>query len=151
MKTSWSREIYSPLSYIVLQRLQDVFKTSWLGPIYSSWSYVFKTSSRRFQNVFKTFSKLFAKMFSWCLQDVLQKRLQDIFKTFLRRIQDVLQICLQNVFKMYHQVKLFLLTRLRDIFNMFLRYATKAVIYRKIYLGHASEKLMVSLQNLQGW
>ena len=150
MKTSWSRGIYSPLSYIVLQRLQDVFKTSWLRPIYSSWSYVFKTSSRRFQDVFKTFSRLFAKMFSWCLQDVLQKRLQDIFKTFLRRIQDVLQICLQNV-QTYHQVKLFLLTRLRDIFNMFLRYAAKADIYRKIYLGHASEKFMVSLQNLQGW
>ena len=38
---------------------EDVLKTSWSRPIYSSWPYIFKTSSRRFQ-------------------DVLQKRLQDI-------------------------------------------------------------------------
>ena len=46
--------------------LQDVFKMSWSRPIHSSWSYVFKTScqnsSRRFQ-------------------DILHKRLQNIFKT----------------------------------------------------------------------
>ena len=49
---------------------------------YSSWSYVFKTSwsrpiySRRFQDVFKTSSSY--------LQDLLQKRLQNVFYTFLR-------------------------------------------------------------------
>ena len=75
---------------------EDNLKTSWSRPIYSSWSYVFKTSSRRFQ-------------------DVLQKRLQDVFKTssrrlaktssrhlqdvFLRRFQDVVQKRLPDIFK----------------------------------------------------
>ena len=36
-------------------------------------------------------------------------------------LQDVLQRCPQDVFKKYHQVKLFLLTRLWDVFNTFLR------------------------------
>ena len=62
------------------RRLQDVLikmnmfasalrlqKTSWSRPIYSSWLYVFKTSSRR-------------------LEDVLQKGFQDIFKTSSRSI-----------------------------------------------------------------
>ena len=37
------------------------------------------------------------------------------------RLQDVLQRCSQDVFKTYHQVKLFLLARLWDVFNTFLR------------------------------
>ena len=62
------------------------------------------------------------------LQDVLQKRHQDIlktpsrrfqndFKTSSRRLQDVLQRCLQDLFKMYHWVNLFLLTRFQDVFE----------------------------------
>ena len=58
-------------------RLQDVFKTSWSRPMYSSWLYAFKTSSRRFQDVFKTSSRH------------LEKRLQDIFKTSSRHFEDV--------------------------------------------------------------
>ena len=61
--------------------------------------------------------------------------------------------CLQDMLKTYYQVKLFLLTRLRDIFNTFLRRTTKTTIYRRFiycdYLGHTSEKFMVSSQNLQ--
>ena len=67
---------------------------------------VFKTSSRRFQNVFKTSSRH--------LQDVFKTssgHLQDVFKTFWRRLQDV--------FKTYHQVKLFLLTRFQDVFEIY--------------------------------
>ena len=73
--------------FVFRRRLQDVLiktnmfalalrlqKTSWSRPIYSSWPYVFKASSRRFQNV-------------------LQKRLQDIFKTSRRRF------CSDDVFK----------------------------------------------------
>ena len=78
-----------------------------------------KTSSRRFQDVFKTSCKKVFKTSSRRLQDVLKtssKRLQDVlknvFKTSSRRLQDVLQRYLQDVFKAYHQVKLFLLTRL---------------------------------------
>ena len=68
---------------------EDVFKTSWSRPIYSSWLYVFKTSSRRFQDVFETSCKSVFKKSSRCLQDVFKtssKRLQDIFKTSSRRI-----------------------------------------------------------------
>ena len=92
---------------------------------------VSKTSSRRLQDVFKTSSKR--------LQDVLQKRVQDVLKTSSRRLQDLLQRYLQDVFKTYHQVKLFL----------FSRSIAKTVIYRRICLGHTSEKFMVSVQNLQ--
>ena len=54
LKTSWRR--LSPSSS------KDIFKRSWSRPIYSSCPYVFKSSSRPFQ-------------------DVLQKRLQNVFKT----------------------------------------------------------------------
>ena len=85
------------------------------------------------------------------LQDVLQKRLQDIFKMFWRRLQEVLQGYLQDLFKTYHQVKLFLLTRLWEAFNTFLRRSfPKAIIYRGISPGNTtSAKFMVSVQNLQ--
>ena len=39
------------------------------------------TSSRHFQDIFKTSSRRLAKMSLKSLEDVLQKRLQDIFKT----------------------------------------------------------------------
>ena len=58
---------------------------------------VLKTSTKRLQDVFK---------------NVFKTSSQDVFKTFLRRLEDVLQRYLQDVFKTYHQVKLFLLTRL---------------------------------------
>ena len=80
----------------------------------------------RLQDVFKTSSKR--------LEDVLQKHLLDIFKTSSRHLQDVLQRCLQDVFKTYHHVKLFLLTSLWDVFNTFLRCTSKRIIYRMICL-----------------
>ena len=85
-KTSSSRRIYSPYSYVFRRRFQEVFKTSSrcldqdqytrLG--HTSWrrfedENVFKTSSRRLQDIFKTSSG----------------HLQDVFKTFWRRLQDV--------------------------------------------------------------
>ena len=98
-------------------------------------------SSRHLQDVFKTSSARLAKPSSRHLQDVLPRYLQDSFKTSSRRLaktssrhlQDVLKRYLQVVFKTYHQVKLFLLTRLRKVFNMFLRRSfPKTVIYRGI-------------------
>ena len=109
---------------------EDVFKTSWSRPIYSSCPYVFKTSSRH-------------------LQDVLPRRLQDVFKTSSRRLANTSWRHLQDVLKTYHQVKLFLLTSLWEVFNMFVRRTAKTVVYRRIHLGHTSEKFMVSVQNLQ--
>ena len=107
-----------------------------------------KTSSRRLQDVL-----IKTNMFALALrlQKTSSRRLQDVFKTFSRRLQDVLQRYLQDVFKTYHQVKLFLLTRLREVFNTFLRLSfPMTVIYRGICLGNTtSEKFMVSAQNLQ--
>ena len=76
------------------------------------------------------------------------RRLQDVFKTSSRRLEKRLQ----DVFKTYHQVKLFLLTRLWEAFNTFLRLSfPKTVIYsRGICLRNTtSDKFMVSVQNLQ--
>ena len=99
-------------------RLQDIFKTFWRRLLD-----VFKTSSRPLQGVFKTSSR----------------RFEDVFKMSSRHLQDVLQRYLQDVFKMYHQVKLFLLTRLREVFNRFLRrFFPKTVIYRVICLGNTT-------------
>ena len=66
--------------FVFRRRLQDVFKTSSRRLV--------KTSSRRFQDVFKTFSR----------------RLQNVFKTSSRHLQYVLQRHLQDDFKAYHHV-----------------------------------------------
>ena len=71
------------------------------------------TSSRCLQDIFQTSSRLLQDVFPRRLQGVLKKRLQDIFKTSSRRPQ--------HEFKIYHQVKLFLLTRLQDVFKAFSR------------------------------
>ena len=129
-KTSWSQDQYTRLGHTFSRRfqnllqknLQDIFKTSsryfedvlktslkllqenlqkrfqniskmsWSRPIYSSWSYFFKASSR-------------------CLQDVLQKHLQDIFKTSCQDVfktsskhfQGILHKCLQDIFKTFYK------------------------------------------------
>ena len=95
------------------------------------------------QDVFKTFSRRF--------QDVFKMSCKNVFKTSSRRLQDVLQRYLQEVFKTYHQVKLFMLTRLRGVFSTFVRRSfPKTVIYRGVCLGTTtSEKFIVSSQNLQ--
>ena len=68
----------------------------------------------RLQDVFKTSSRR--------LQDVLQKGLQNVLKTSSKHLQDVLK----NVFKtssrrLQDVSSLFLLTRLREALNTFLR------------------------------
>ena len=112
--------------------IEDVFKTFYSSPIYSYWPYVFNTScqyvfkmfSRRFQDVFKTFSsrrflqdvfkasRRLNKTSSRRLQSV-KKSCKNVFKTSSRPFQD-LQV-LQEFFKAYHQVKLFLLASLREV------------------------------------
>ena len=124
--------------FVLAIRLQDVFKTSSRRLAKMSSRRLAKTSSRRLQDVFKTSSRH--------LQDVFKTSCKNVFKTSSRRLQDVLQKYLQDVFKTYHQVKLFLLTSLQDVFNMFLRRTTKRTICRRICLGHTSEKVMVSVQ-----
>ena len=85
-KTSWSRRICS----LSLTSSEDVF-TSWSRPIHSSWLYVFKTPSRRFQDVFKTSSRGF--------QDVFKTSCQDVFKTSSRRFQDIFKTSCKDFFK----------------------------------------------------
>ena len=132
------------------------------------------TSSRRLQDLFKTSSRRLQGILRRLLQDVLKtsssRHLQDVLKAFWRRLQgvfkpssrhlakasskrdqDVLQKCLQEVFKRYHQVKLFLLTRLWDVFSTFLKCTARTVIYWRICLGHTSDKFMVSVETLQDW
>ena len=100
LKTSWRRLSSSSLAdfliktniFALLIRLQ---KTSSSRPIYSSWSYVFKTSSRRLQDIFKTSSRCF----------------ENVFKTSSRHLQDV--------FKTYYQVKVFLVTQFQDVFETY--------------------------------
>ena len=67
------------------------------------------------------------------------------FKTSSRRLAKVSS----RHFSTYHQVKLFFLTRLQDVFDIFLKHTTKTIIYRKIFPAHTSEKFMVNLQNFQ--
>ena len=58
---------------LLVIRLQNVFKTSWKNIFKTSsrrLQEVFKTSSRLFQNVFKTFSRRLAKISSRRFQDV---------------------------------------------------------------------------------
>ena len=87
-KTSWSRRICSPQPYVFRRRLQDVLvKTNIF--ILAIHLQDFKTFSRRLQDVFKTSCKKVFKTSSRRLQDVLKtssKRLQDIFETSSRRI-----------------------------------------------------------------
>ena len=84
-------------------------KTSWSRPIYLSWSYVFKTSSIRL-----------TKMSSRCFQDVFNTSCKRVVKISSTSLQDVLKTSsrhLQDVFKIYCQVKVFLVTQFQDIFE----------------------------------
>ena len=137
MKTSW-------------RRLEDAFRLRFRGSLNqdehihlkhtSSEDVLIKTNIFvlviRLQDVFKTFSR--------CLAKTSSKLLQDVFKTSSRRFQDV--------FKMSSRLLAKASTRcLWDVFKRFLRRSPKTVIYRRICLGHTSEKFMVSVQNFPEW
>ena len=82
-------------------------------------------------------------------EDVFKTSCKNVFKTFSRPLANTSWRHLPDVLKTYHQVKLFLLTSLWEVFTMFVRRTAKTVVYRRIHLGHTSEKFMVSVQNLQ--
>ena len=115
------------------RHVQDVLKTSSRHLQY--------VLPRHFQNFFKTSCKNVFKTSS--------RRLQNVLKTSSRRLENVLQRHLQDFFKNYHQVTLFLLTIIRNVYNTFLRSIAISVIYRRICLGHTSQKFMISVQNLK--
>ena len=91
--SSWWRRFEDVLKtssvFVFRRRLQDIFKTSWSRSIYSSWPYVFKTSSRRFQDLFKTSSRRLAKMSSRRFPDVFKMSCKNVFKTSSRRFESV--------------------------------------------------------------
>ena len=104
--------------------------------ISSSYSYVFR--KRLYQDQYirldYTSSRRLAKAF------------QDIFKRSSKRFQDIFKApCLEDIFKMHYQLNCSVL-----LFKTFLRRTAKTVIYKRLCLGHTSEKFMISVQNLQG-
>ena len=119
-------------------------------PVYTQQTFVLmKTPWRRLEDVFRL---RLQKTSSRRLQDVLVKtnifvlsiRLQDVFKTFSRRLQDIFKTSsrrLQDIFKTS--------SRLSENFFKTSSTISKMVIFRRICLGHISEKFMVSVQNLQ--
>ena len=154
--------MFFPFSIVMLTSQQTfvLMKTSFV----LSSKDVFMTSSRRLdenkyilinhtcsEDVFKTSSRRLAQDQYIRLVDTSSRRLQDIFKTSSRRLANRSWRHLQDILKTYHQVKLFLLTSVWEVFNMFVRRTAKTVVYRKIHLGYTSEKFMVSVQNLLGW
>ena len=144
MKTSWRRLSFSSSKDVLMKTniflLITVFRRR-LGQ--DQYIRLVHTSIRCFQDVFKTSCQNVFKTFS--------RRLQDVFETSSRSLANTSWRHLQDVLKTYHQVKLFLLTSLWEVFNMFVRRTAKTVVYRRIHLGHTSEKFTVSVQNLQEW
>ena len=164
--SSWWRRLKDVLKtsfvFVFKRRLQDVLVKTNIFVLSIRLQDVFKTFSRRLQDVFKTFSRRLQDIFKTSCQDVFKTSCKNVFKTSSRRLQDVFKTSsrrlantswrhLQDVLKTYHQVKLFLLTSLWEVFNMFVRRTAKTIVYRRIHLGHTSEKFMVTVQNLQEW
>ena len=97
VKTSWRR--LSSLSS------ENVLKTLWSSRTISlHCSCVFKTSSRRLDR--DEYIRLI---------HISSRRLQDFFKTSSRRLAITSSRRFQDAFKMYYQIKMFLLTRLQDV------------------------------------
>ena len=109
-KTSWSRRIYSPYSYVFRRCLQDAFIKTNIFVLVIRLQDVFKTSSTRFQDLFKTSSRCF----------------ENVFKTSSRHLQDV--------FKTYYQVKLFLVTQFQDVFETYSKCFWNVVL-RRLSIG----------------
>ena len=97
---------------------EDVFKTSSRRLGEDQYIRLGYTSSRRLQDVFKTSSRRLQDVLPRCLQDVFKTSSRRLAKTSSRHLQDVFKTSsrrLQDIFKTYHQVKLFLLTSLREV------------------------------------
>ena len=113
-----------------------------------------KTSSRRLdqdeyirlthtssEDVFKTSSRRLDQGQYIRLDHTSSRRLQDIFKASSRRLAKTSSRHLQDIFKTS--------STLSENFFKTSSTISKMVIFRRICLGHISEKFMVSVQNLQ--
>ena len=140
-------------------------KTSWLRPIYLSWLYVFKTSSRRFQDVLP---RCLQNAFKTCLSRPIylswsyvfktsSRRFQDVFKASSRHFQDVFENSCKDVFKTLSSVSLSytvlvnMFSRcLQDVFTTFLRRTAKT--FTLLHLPRTQLwEIMVSMQILKEW
>ena len=128
-KTSWSRRIYSIYWCVFRRRLQDVMIKTNIFVLVIRLQDVFKTSSRRLQdvlsrhlqNIFKTSSRRLAKTSSRHFQYVFKtfsRRLQDVFKTSSRRLAKTFSKHLQDVFMTFS-------TLFQDLFKLFSRRLAK--------------------------
>ena len=83
--------------------------------------------------------KVLKSSFIFAFRRLFQNVLLNIF-TLVIRLQETssrrLAKILQGIFKKYHQVKLFLLTRLWDVFKTFLSLSAITVIYGRICRSH---------------
>ena len=152
--------------FIFRRHLQDILiKTN----IFALVMRLQKTSSRRLSKdqyirLGHTSSKRLQDVFPRCLQDVFQTKTsfscKKIFKTSSRHLREIFEKSSRRPAKMSsrrfrdvsssYSVLVIKFSRcLQDAFTTFLRRTAKTVIYRKICLGHTSEKFMVSVQNLQ--
>ena len=95
--------------FIFIIRLENVFKTFSRRP-----QEVFKTS-RRFKDVFKTSYK---NVFKTSSRPLAKVSCQGALKTSSKDLQNLLQRCLQDIFKAFprrYQVELYLLTRPHNV------------------------------------
>ena len=129
MKTSWRRLSFSSSKDVLMKTniflLITVFRRR-LGQ--DQYIRLVHTSIRCFQDVFKTSCQNVFKTFSRRLQDVFETSSRSLANTSWRHLQDVL------------------LKSRWEVFNMFVRRTAKTVVYKRIHLGHTSEKFTVSVQ-----
>ena len=110
-----------------LRRLQDALIKTNIFPFFIR---------RRLQNVL---IKTNIIVFFRCLHDILPGFLEYDFKTSSRLLAKMYSRHLQDVFKTFPRW-------LQDVFNAFSRRTARMIIYRKICLGHTSEKFMIRVQ-----
>ena len=100
--------------FVFRKRLQDVLiKTN----IFVLIIRLQKTPSRHLQDVLVK-TNIFVLAIR--LQDVFKTSCKNVFKTSCKNVFNTSSRRLQDVFKTYHQLELFLLTSLRDVFSTFL-------------------------------
>ena len=136
--------------------IQDVLKTFCSRAIYSSWSCVrrfqdvvnksckniFKTSSRRPQDVLSTSLRCLQSVFK-TFQNVFKTSCKNVFKTFSRRLQEILktssryhqevfQICLSKPSQEVSPSSTVLLTRFRSYWIRFLSIYGQCTNFAKV-------------------
>ena len=116
------------------RRLQDVLIKTNIFVLAIRLQYVLR---KRFEDIFKTCSRR--------LQDVLQNRLRDIFKMFCK---DVFKALSRRVINLNYSWSYNFKTSSRCIRNVFEKNCSDGYL-QEVFLGDTSEKFMVSVQNFK--